>query len=77
MLQTAATYEYLKNHNKRPFIITRSTAVGSNKFGFHWTGDNAATFSFLKGSISDNFYFQMWGIQMVGADICGFTLNTT
>lgn len=61
----------------RPFIITRSHTLGSNKYGFHWTGDNYASFEFLKGSIADNFINQMWGFQMVGPDICGFGGNTT
>jgi len=62
--------------NQRPFIITRSTSLGSHKYGFHWTGDNRAEWPYLKGSIADNFNFQLYGIQMVGPDICGFGGNT-
>ena len=68
---------FLKSKNLRPFIITRSSTLGSNKYGFHWTGDNYANFDFLRGSIADNFLNQMWGFQMVGPDICGFGGNTT
>lgn len=75
-LSSVATYEYL-NENKRPFIISRSTSVGSGHFVGHWTGDNVATWEFLRLSISGNFLFQIFGIQMVGADICGFYLSTT
>lgn len=77
MLETAATNKFLTQKGKRPFIISRSTTLGSHKYGFHWTGDNFADWDYLKGSISDNFNFNFWGIQMVGADICGFGGNTT
>lgn len=75
-LSTVATYEFLSEHG-RPFIISRSTSVGSGHFVGHWTGDNVATWDFLRLSISGNFLFQIFGIQMVGADICGFYLDTT
>ncbi len=67
---------FLKGKNKRPFIISRSSTLGSNKYGFHWTGDNYADFQFLRASIVGNFNFQLFGIQMVGADMCGFGGNT-
>ena len=76
-LETYATNLFLRSKNKRAFIISRSSTMGSNKFGFHWTGDNYASFDFLKGSISDNFNNQMWGFQIIGPDICGFAGNTT
>lgn len=50
-----ATYEGLRqrsNANKRPFILTRSVFFGSQMFGAKWTGDNSATYSDLKLSIS-------------------------
>lgn len=42
-LETESTNAFLKSKNLRPFIISRSSTFGSNKFGFHWTGDNYAS----------------------------------
>ena len=76
-LATLPIFEFLKEKGRRPFIITRSTSVGSGYFAGHWTGDNVATWDFLRLSISGNFLFQIFGIPMVGADICGFYQDTT
>ena len=76
-LSTVATHEFLKEVGQRPFIISRSNSVGTGHFSGHWTGDNVADWEFLRLSISGNFLFQIYGIQMVGADICGFHLDTT
>lgn len=75
-METYATNQFLKSRGLKPFIITRSSTFGSSKYGFHWTGDNRASWEYLKGSIADNFNNQMFGFQMVGPDICGFGGNT-
>lgn len=36
----------------RPFVLTRSFFLGSQKFGAYWTGDNRAVFEEVQGSIS-------------------------
>jgi alpha-glucosidase (family GH31 glycosyl hydrolase) len=51
--------------------------VGSGVFAGHWTGDNVASWEFLRSSINANFLYQIFGTQMVGADICGFYRDTT
>lgn len=78
-LEGKATYDYLQKRLKhdQPFILSRSTVPGSGKYVIHWTGDNLSKFKWLKLSIAGLVNFNIFGIPNVGADICGFTGNTT
>ncbi|CAI8017774.1 Probable alpha-glucosidase Os06g0675700 [Geodia barretti] len=76
--EAIATNKALENlKKKRSFIISRSTFPGSGSHTGHWTGDNHATFDDLEHSIIGMLNFQLFGIPLVGSDICGFHDSTT
>jgi alpha-glucosidase (family GH31 glycosyl hydrolase) len=77
MSEGIATYRALKElTGKRPFVLARSMFLGSGSWAAHWTGDNGATWGDLQYSIVSVINSGMFGVPMVGADICGFNFQT-
>lgn len=62
---------------KRSFTLTRSSFPSSGTHTAKWSGDNMASWDDLKSSIITAIDFSMFGVPMVGADICGFIDDTT
>jgi alpha-glucosidase (family GH31 glycosyl hydrolase) len=75
--EAKATHDYLLTQSNLSFILTRSTAPGSGQFAAHWTGDNGVTWEFMQMSIAGCMTWNIFGIPMVGADICGFSGGAT
>jgi len=75
--QKATNKALVDTIGKRPFILSRSSFISTGVHSAKWTGDNGATWNDLKSSIISVVDFNMFGVPMIGADICGFIFDTT
>lgn len=74
----ASTFKGLMDRSEgkiRPFLLTRSFFVGSQRYSAVWTGDNMADWAHLQISIPMMLSLSVSGIPMVGADVGGFFRN--
>jgi alpha-D-xyloside xylohydrolase len=78
LTEAVMTNEALRDiRGKRSFSLTRSSFPSSGAHTAKWTGDNMASWDDLKSSIISIMDFSLFGVPMVGADICGFIDDTT
>lgn len=77
-LMAKASYEGLKElDGRRPFIISRATYAGSQKYTTAWTGDNTSIWGHLQMVIPQLCNMGLSGMPFVGTDIGGFGADTT
>ncbi len=77
MQMTRATFEGLKRFapDQRPFVLTRSSYAGSQRFTSGWTGDNVASWEHLWIANIQCQSMSISGMSFIGSDIGGF-INT-
>jgi len=74
-LQQRATWEGLwarDNGTQRPFVLTRSTFLGSQRYGAMWTGDSQVNYTDIQLYIQEALSFGVAGMIFTGADLPGF-----
>ena len=78
-LNSRSTYEGLQRlrPNARPFVLTRATYAGGQRFAAVWAGDNVSEWSHLRGSIPLLLGMGLSGLPFVGVDIGGFAESPT
>nr|CAD7427819.1 unnamed protein product [Timema monikensis] len=62
---------------KRPFVISRSSFVGMGVYSGHWSGDITSSWSDMAWTVPELLSMSLFGIPLMGADICGFNGDTT
>src|SRR5882757_7471590 len=69
-----ATYDGLLKlrPDERPFVLTRATYAGGQRYGSTWTGDNSATWNHLRLATQMLLNLGLSGISFVGDDVGGF-----
>ncbi len=79
MLMTRSTFEGLSRlrPDERPFVLTRATFAGGQRYAAAWPGDNVSTWTALQGSIPMLESMGLSGMPFVGTDIGGFADNAT
>ena len=58
--------------NLRPFVMTRASYAGGQRYASTWTGDNSATWNHLRQTTPQLLNLGLSGFAMAGADVGGF-----
>ena len=74
MLNTRATFDGLLKlrPDERPFVMTRASYAGGQRYAVTWTGDNSATWDHLKLSVQQIINLGLSGFGYSAADVSGF-----
>jgi alpha-glucosidase len=74
LLMTRATYEGLARlrPDERPFVLTRATFAGGQRYAAQWAGDNVADWTAMRGAIPTLLGMGLSGLPFVGVDVGGF-----
>ena len=77
-LMARATFEGLHAHrpNERPWVLTRSAFVGTQRYAASWMGDNSSWWEHLEASLPQLSSMGLVGSPWVGVDIGGFFENS-
>ena len=62
---------------QRTLLCSRSSFIGSHRYGGIWLGDNNSSWAQLLANIQMMPSVQMCGFLYSGADLCGFSCDTT
>jgi alpha-glucosidase len=79
METSRATFEGLLklDTNTRPFVLTRATYAGGQRYAATWTGDNSSSWNHLRLSTSMLENLGLSGFAFSGADVGGFAGTPT
>ncbi len=74
MLMSAATRDGFLRYrpDERPFVITRATYAGGQRYAAQWTGDNMSTWEDLRASLRVVMSMGVSGLPFAGSDVGGF-----
>jgi alpha-glucosidase len=73
-LNSRATYEGLSRlqPDVRPFVLTRATYAGGQRYAATWTGDNASSWQHLKLGVHQLLNLGLSGFSFAGNDVGGY-----
>ena len=79
MENTRATYDGVRalEPDVRPFVLTRASYAGGQRFAATWTGDNSSTWNHLRMSTTMLKSLGLSGFSFAGADVGGFAGTAT
>ena len=74
MQNSRGTYEGLLRlqPNMRPFVMTRASYAGGQRYAATWSGDNSSTWNHLRQTVPQLINLGLSGFAMSGADVGGF-----
>ena len=74
MQNSRATYDGVLalRPNERPYVMTRASYAGGQRYAVTWTGDNSSTWNHLRMTIPQLMNLGLSGFSFAGADVGGF-----
>jgi alpha-glucosidase len=75
MENSRATFDGMKalRPNVRPFVMTRASYAGGQRYAATWTGDNSSTWDHLRLCVEQLINLGLSGFSYSGCDVGGFT----